>query len=104
MHAAMTMAGRAPSPTTIGPASPAPRANEPIFSPAAVVNTWPWRSRGTVCWRTANVAARPGPSAMPAMATTASAAGSDCASGQLSISTPKIARAQSTIRSEGQRR
>ena len=37
----MTSVSAEPSPVATAPASAAPSANEPTFSPTAVVNTWP---------------------------------------------------------------
>jgi hypothetical protein len=41
MVAATTSASADPSPVTTAPASAAPRANDPTFSPTALVNTCP---------------------------------------------------------------
>src|ERR687895_2335149 len=58
-------------------ASPAPSANEPNFSPAAVVNTWPYSDGSTTHWRTANWAASVGPSTAETTAIRASSTGSE---------------------------
>ena len=62
----------------------------PIFTPTAVVITWPCSRRGVCCWRTANVAASAGPSASPPSAISAIAAGSECASGHVSMIRPSV--------------
>ena len=47
MPAAMSSVPAEPAASTTGPAAAEPSENEPTFSPAAVVNTWPIRSAGT---------------------------------------------------------
>jgi hypothetical protein len=47
--AATTIVSADPRPETTGPDSAEPTENAPTFSPAAVVNTWPYKPGGTTC-------------------------------------------------------
>ena len=91
-----------PAPATAGPARAEPTANAPSLRLAAVVKIWPRRVDGDQRWRVAKVAAKAGPSARPARATRARAAGNDRASGQAGITRPNRPRPVSTTRWGGQ--
>src|SRR5215203_2297781 len=71
-----------------GPARAEPTANAPSLRLAAVVKIWPRRDGGDQRWRVAKVAAKAGPSARPASATRARAAGNDEASPEVAGAGP----------------